>query len=206
MDHDEPLPMEERLLFGFEQIVQALGIYYERQSRGHAVSPLQLRILTTLLKDGAKHTVSGMAEELSLTAATVSDAIGSLQQKGLLTKDRQTGDRRVVHLSLSREGKRVVRSQTASNETLLEIIRSLSQQEQEASLVAVIKMIRGFQERGLIPVARMCTNCRFFRPNVYSDPEKPHHCGFVNAAFGNRELRIECPDYELASNPASEKK
>ncbi len=105
----------------------------------------------------------------------------------------------MVHLSLSKEGRRLVRSQTASNETLLETIRGLSQEEQEVFLVAIIKLIRGFQEKGLIPVARMCGNCRFFRPNIYSDPEKPHHCGFVNAAFGDRELRIECPDYEGAS-------
>lgn len=201
MNHDESLPMEERLLFGLEQVVQALGIFYERHSRENAVSPLQLRILTTLLKRGVKQTVGGMAEEFSLTAATVSDAIASLEEKGLLTKDRQEGDRRVVHLSLSGEGKRLVRSQAASNETLLKMIRGLSQVEQEIFLVAIIKLIRGFQEKGLIPVARMCANCRFFRPNVYSDPEKPHHCGFVNAAFGNRELRIECPDYEVASNP-----
>lgn len=200
MNHDEGLPMEERLLFGLEQVVQALGIFYERHSRENAVSPLQLRILTTLLKRGVKQTVGGMAEEFSLTAATVSDAIASLEEKGLLTKDRQQGDRRVVHLSLSREGKRLVRSQTASNETLLEMIRDLSQVEQEVFLVAIIKLIRGFQEKGLIPVARMCANCRFFRPNVYSNSEKPHHCGFVNAAFGNRELRIECPDYEVVSN------
>lgn len=194
MQPNESFPIEERLLFGLEQVVQAVGFLLERRSRDSAISPLQLRILLTLLKTGAKHTVGGTAEELSVTPATVSDAVASLVKKGLLAKKRGTEDGRVAHLALSARGKRLAVSQTVPDE-LIDLIRTLSKGEQESLLLVLIKLIRGFQERGMIPIARMCTNCRFFSPNAYPNSKKPHHCGFVEAPFGDRELRIECPDY-----------
>jgi hypothetical protein len=62
----------------------------------------------------------------------------------------------------------------------------------------LVKMIRTLQERGEIPVSRMCVTCRFFRPRVHDDPTRPHHCAFVDAPFGDRSLRLECADHEAA--------
>lgn len=199
MDNHPSLPIEERILFGIEQVVQAMSILYERQSRQGEISPLQLRILETLLNTRALNTVGGMAEELSLTPATVSDALSSLEKKGLLIKQRRPEDRRVVRLALSPEGKRLARTVTSSTEDIAEVIRTLSEEEKGVLLTILMRLIRGFQDKKLIPVARMCSNCRFFQPNVHPDPTLPHHCGFVDAAFGDQELRIECPDYELSS-------
>jgi hypothetical protein len=59
-------------------------------------------------------------------------------------------------------------------------------------------MIRTLQERGRIPVARMCVSCRYFQPFRYPDPDRPHHCAFVDAPFGDGELRLDCPDHAAA--------
>jgi hypothetical protein len=45
----------------------------------------------------------------------------------------------------------------------------------------------------------MCISCRFFKPNAHANPKKPHHCDFVNAAFGDASLRLECDDHEAAT-------
>jgi hypothetical protein len=59
-------------------------------------------------------------------------------------------------------------------------------------------MIRTLQERGRIPVARMCVSCTFFRPFRHDDRARPHHCAFVDAPFGDGELRLDCPDHAAA--------
>jgi len=46
----------------------------------------------------------------------------------------------------------------------------------------------------------MCVNCRYFRPHVYDDPKAPHHCAFVDAAFGPAELRVDCSEFESADD------
>jgi hypothetical protein len=58
-----------------------------------------------------------------------------------------------------------------------------------------VTMIRTLQVRGRIPVARMCVSCRFFRPYRHDHPTTPHHCAFVDAPFGDGELRLDCPDH-----------
>ena len=54
------------------------------------------------------------------------------------------------------------------------------------------------QEARAIPVQRMCLTCRHFRPHVHDDPARPHHCAFVDAAFGDAALRLDCADHETA--------
>jgi hypothetical protein len=48
----------------------------------------------------------------------------------------------------------------------------------------------------------MCVTCRYFRPHVHSDPERPHHCAFVDAPFGDRALRLDCRDHEAKEEAA----
>jgi hypothetical protein len=77
-------------------------------------------------------------------------------------------------------------------------VEGLDSEEQAALLRILVKMIRVLQDQGAIPVARMCASCRFFRPHAHPDPDRPHHCAFVDAPFGDRELRLECPDHVLS--------
>jgi protoglobin len=44
----------------------------------------------------------------------------------------------------------------------------------------------------------MCVSCRFFRPFIHDDPTHPHQCAFVDAPFGDGELRLDCPDHQAA--------
>jgi hypothetical protein len=80
----------------------------------------------------------------------------------------------------------------------LAAVDELTPAEQEVFLRGLVKMIRTLQERGEIPVSRMCVTCRYFRPNVHPDLSTPHHCAFVDAPFGDRQLRLECADHEPA--------
>jgi hypothetical protein len=64
--------------------------------------------------------------------------------------------------------------------------------EREVFQRALVKMIRSLQIQGRIPVARMCLGCRFFRPYAHASSSAPHHCAFVDAPFGDAELRLDC--------------
>jgi hypothetical protein len=80
----------------------------------------------------------------------------------------------------------------------MEAVGELSAAEQAAFLRGLVTMIRTLQEKGRIPVARMCVTCRFFRPFRHDDPARPHHCAFVDAPFGDGQLRLDCPDHAAA--------
>jgi len=75
--------------------------------------------------------------------------------------------------------------------------RSTSE-EQTIFLRGLIKIIRKLQAQGQLSIAKMCVTCAFFQPNRYANSDRPHHCAFVNAPFGDRNLRLNCPEHVAA--------
>ena len=45
--------------------------------------------------------------------------------------------------------------------------------------------------------------CTHFRPHAHADAACPHHCTFVDAAFGDANLRLDCGDHEPAPAEAA---
>jgi hypothetical protein len=109
-------------------------------------------------------------------------------------------------LSLTPKGRRHAEGVAGWTDFLAAAADELSDAERKALLRTLIKMIRALQEQGMIPVARMCPTCRFFQPFVYEDPNAPHHCGSVNAPFGDRLLRVDCAEHERAGKEQRDEK
>jgi hypothetical protein len=101
-------------------------------------------------------------------------------------------------VSLPEAGRREADRVAGWSDFLLAAVDELTPGEQEVFLRGLVKLIRSVQCRGDIPVSRMCVTCRFFQPQVHADPALPHHCAFVDAPFGDRQLRLDCADYEAA--------
>ncbi len=201
----EPMPPAQHIATGLHKISLAIRSHAWQQAGQRGLTPTQAQILVVLQTreaQGAKTTISDAAEALAVTIATASDAAAALRAKHLVAKERGAKDARTVFLHLTGEGKRAARRAALWSDFLFEAAQALSPEEQTVFLRALIKMIRHLQEHGQIPVSRMCVTCRFFRPNVHADPERPHHCDFVDAPFGDRHLRLECPDHEAASQKA----
>jgi DNA-binding MarR family transcriptional regulator len=159
----------------------------------------QGQVLALLRANPAGLRLGVLAEQLGVTAATTSDSVAALQRKGLVTKEPTAGDGRGVVVLLTPTGSREAAAAAAWPDFLLEAVDELSAEEQATFLRALVAMIRSLQEKGRIPVARMCVSCRFFRPFMHHDPVRPHHCAFVDAPFGDGELRLDCPDHSPAS-------
>jgi len=188
-----------RLLAGLAKIALVLRHQNWAEAGEHALTPTQGQILSLLLARSTQQVgVSLIAEELALTKATVSDSVSALVRKGLVLKTPSNQDRRAVGLRLTKMGERAAESAAGWPDFLAEAASELSPAERAVFLFCLTKMIRRLQERGLIPVARMCVTCRFFQPNAYTDPANPHHCDFVDLPFGNASLRIDCGDHEIA--------
>ena len=87
---------------GARQMIQAAN-FNRFQSAG--LSATQFMTLN-LMPDGAKSmTLSELAARMNLGTATVAKTIDSLEDRGLLTRTRSDQDRRVVHLSLTEDGR-----------------------------------------------------------------------------------------------------
>jgi DNA-binding MarR family transcriptional regulator len=199
-------PVAQRVAQGLRKIGLALKSRRWRYAGRQYLSALQGEILAFVVRQPQQTTmVSAVAAGLAVTRPTASDAVQTLARKGFIRKTPATRDGRVVDVTLTAKGRRQVARETDWPRFLTTAAGRLSPAEQETMLQLVIKLIRLLQERGEIPVARMCVTCRHFQPHVHDDPAQPHHCAFVNEPFGPRLLRIDCAEHEPAPAPVADR-
>ena len=193
--------IENHILIGLEKIGLALKSQSWQDAGQQGLTPTQGQILALLLDKGnAGMRLTGVASHLAVTAATTSDAVTSLVEKGLVQKTRSPQDGRAIAITLTAQGQQAA-TQTASwSNFLLTTVGELSQEEQVIFLRGLIKIIRKLQQQGQISVAKMCVNCQFFQPNRYPNSERPHHCALVDAPFADGNLRINCAE-QVAAEP-----
>lgn len=190
-------PLPGRLVTGLTKIGLALKTQAWVGAGEHGLPPTQAQILTLLKARGALR-LAQLALELGVTAPTASDAVSSLVEKGLVAKERDLRDARAIALTLTAAGRRQCQSVGDWPDALLESVAVLSTAEQETLLLALVKLIHALQQREAIPLARMCVSCRFFRPHEHPGSAQPHHCAFIDAPLAQRDLRLDCGDYDLA--------
>jgi DNA-binding MarR family transcriptional regulator len=188
-------PLSQQLVVGLNKIGMVLKSQAWQDAGTEGLTPTQGQILAFLNSNRATGMrLSAVANALGITAATASDAVAVLISKQLVSKERAIDDARAIAVKLTQQGQEFAKRVAGWSDFMLSAIDELSSQEQEIFLKGLIKIIHKLQADGYISVARMCVNCQFFQPDRYTDPDKPHHCGFLDASFGDRDLKIDCPD------------
>jgi DNA-binding MarR family transcriptional regulator len=199
-------PLAKRISIGLAKIGQTLKNHAWEKGALRGLTPTQGQILSFLRQCNKEEETSlgDITASLGVTAATISDAVQSLVEKGFVTKEVSQKDKRFVVIVLTPQGRKEAEHFMEWPDFLSSAIGSLAESEQEVFYLSLLKMIRELQIREDIPVSRMCVTCQYFQPHVYTDKEKPHHCAFVDAAFGNKNLRIHCPDHQEATREQKE--
>lgn len=193
-------PVAERVSTGLAKIGIALKARAWRGAAPERVTPTQAQALVLLRSAPRGLRLDEVAKGLGVTAPTASDAVAALVSKGLVSRGRAAENHRAVALTLTTDGEALAARVADWPDFLLRAVGTLEPAEQTAFLRGLVKIIRSLQEAGDIQPQRMCVSCRYFRPNVHDDAERPHHCAFVDAPFGDRHLRVDCLEQEPASS------
>ncbi len=160
------------------------------------LSPAQAEILARIARRPERPV--DLAAHLGVSPASLSDSVAALVAKGLARRQADPADRRVRLVCASPRGREVAAAIPAGPPALAAAIAALSDAGRGQLLDGLQGLVRSLQEAGAIPVQRMCATCRHFRPHAHADAARPHHCDFVNAAFGGADLRLDCGDHEMA--------
>jgi DNA-binding MarR family transcriptional regulator len=193
------VPLSKRLREGLERVAAVLRADQWAATNGVGLNPTQVHVLTFLAgRDRAGIRVKEIAAHLGVSQPTATDSIAALERKMLIDKDADAQDSRATSVRINAQGRDVLKTIGAFPSGLDLSLSGLTIEEQSDLLLLLVKLIRSMQMAGSIPVQRMCVTCRHFQPNTYSDAQNPHHCAFVNAAFGDRHFRLDCSDHELA--------
>ncbi|MDH4185745.1 MAG: MarR family transcriptional regulator [Nitrospira sp.] len=193
--------LTSQLVSGLEKIGLAMKSRTWRREGRAGLGPLQRQVLTLLRsKPDQRAQVSTVANELAVRLPTASEVIATLERKQLVRRRRDVSDGRVVMAQLTAKGNRACGPSSGMPDRLAMATSTLSALEQSVLLTSLVKVIRSLQDQGEISVARMCVSCQHFRPYQHPNADRPHHCEFINAPIGDRALRLDCQEYEPASN------
>jgi len=187
-----------RLREGFERIALVLRSDLWMASGKAGLNPTQAQALALLAERAGGLRAKEIAAHLAVSPPTIADTLAALDRKGLVARAQDPADARAMRVILTDEGQKVGRALAQSKSQVTMALAMLSPDQQADLLLSQIRIIRSLQLAGAIPEQRICVSCRHFRPNAYPGAAQPHHCAFVNAAIGDRDLRLDCGEHEAA--------
>jgi MarR family transcriptional regulator, negative regulator of the multidrug operon emrRAB len=156
----------------------------------HGLQPVHLQALGYLAAcNRYSNTPAALAEYLGLTKGTVSQTLLVLENKGLLTKQGSAEDRRVVHLHLTREGRRVLED-AVPPELFRQALPALGQgrealEQQLTRLLQTLQSAHGQRSFG------QCDSCRHFQ---HEGPGR-FRCGLTGEPLSREEGALLCREH-----------
>lgn len=103
------MAQHDDVLIALRRIMRATDLYSHRLNRESGLTSPQLLILQSIERDGHP-TVSDIANDVSLSQATVSTILDRLEGRGLVRRQRGTVDKRKVHALLTPQGAQLLES------------------------------------------------------------------------------------------------
>ncbi len=195
------LEVESKIVAALERLSQAFRVLLWEKTKSHQLSPIQVQFLVFLLyHPSSQSTISHLAKEYTLTPATVSDAISTLEGKKLVARERGVHDRRVAYIALTQDGKKTARKLASWAEVVRASVAQFPAEEKLVVMKFLMRLIASLQQAGVITLARMCVTCRFFQPETHPNSRAPHHCGLMNKPLAETELRLDCPEHDSVAH------
>lgn len=184
-------------------------------AEGAGLTPTQGEILVLLMQRKGPLRLNDIARETALTAATTSDAVSTLEEKGLVEKRRAVDDRRALAVKLTARGRTAAKRASQWPGFVSGALGSLRDEEQDALYSGLFKLIRELEIRGTMPAHRMCGTCRWFESDVaepaaarrgaraaktikVSASVPTFRCATLGEVLDRSSLRLDCLAYEAA--------
>ncbi|MGF6635310.1 MarR family winged helix-turn-helix transcriptional regulator [Paraburkholderia sp. MM6662-R1] len=173
-------------------------------AEGAGLTPTQGEILVLLMQRKGPMRLGEIARETALTAATTSDAVSTLETKGLVEKRRALDDGRALAVRLTSRGRTAAKRAAQWPDFLSKAVGTLRDDEQSVFYRTLLKTIYQLEAQNAIPSHRMCLSCTHFQPS--KNPKKtPHHCALLDLNMLDTDVRLDCSVHETA-DVATQKK
>lgn len=190
--------VDAKLVAGLERLGQVFRVLLWDAARAHNLSPIQIRMLIDLrFRAETGRRVGAVAQAFDLTPATVSDAIQTLSEKGLVEKVQDPTDRRARIVTLTDAGVEKADALSTWAKTVRSHLQGLDAERKTVAMEMVMDLIASLEHAGVVSRARMCKTCRFFASDVHDRGRGPHHCRLLDVPLGEGDLRMDCPEHEL---------
>ncbi|AFH50893.1 Transcriptional regulator [Ignavibacterium album JCM 16511] len=191
--------VDAKLVLALERISHIFRVLLWEQTKQYNLSPIQTQILIHVYhQPEAERNITALAQRLNITKATVSDAVKSLVQKKLLKKLSDKEDARFFYLVLTPKGNELVKKIENWGEQFKRNFKDIPIGKKSALYETLLQILINFEEEGIINRNRICFTCRHFQKQKKNRKEI-YFCQLLNLPLKTNELRVDCPEHELAT-------
>ena len=130
----------QELLIALRKVIRAIGLHSKHLNKTSGLTSPQLIIMQEIDKASGVNS-SQVAKNVTLSAATVTNIIDRLESKNLVSRVRNTQDKRKVSLYLTENGKALLlKAPQALQEHFIENFSNLAQWEQSQLLSSMERL------------------------------------------------------------------
>lgn len=185
--------LDRKVLAAVERLGRALRAARQQVATRHELSLLGLSVIETLA-DARPRRVGDLAAELDVSQPTVSDAVATLDKRGLIARDRDPNDLRTTLVTLTSTGRTVAADIATELQPILRA-ESGTVAERATTLRVLLGEIARLQQAGVISVNRSCLTCRHYQP---PGTRARARCLLLGTALRDQDLRLDCGEHEAA--------
>ena len=164
----------------------------------YGVRPAQLEVLRFLTQcNRYSDTPQAVTEFLGLTKGTVSQTIKVLEQKGLLRKQDDVADRRLVHLKPTTKGRRLV-ERAVPAKSLVRGLESLADSKSQVIEQVLRDLLQSLQKANGFKTFAPCHTCSFNQKH-----EGVYVCGLTREPLSERDVVLICREHQYPIRTAT---
>ncbi|GAA0872931.1 hypothetical protein GCM10009117_20780 [Gangjinia marincola] len=187
--------LDAKIFIALENIFEAYKSLLWRTSEKLNLSPTQIRtVLFIKYHDIEMATVGYLSKEFNVSKATMSDTVKTLIKKDLLYKVTDKNDARRFRLHLTKKGEQLSYDLNDYAAPLARSVAKMDVTYKEVVFDGLMNVVEKLQKTEVTSKSRMCKNCAMFR---YSDIRS--FCMQYHKPMQKEELRMDCPDFKLAT-------
>lgn len=160
------------------------------------LQPVHLEALTYLARANRySNTARALTDYLGATKGTVSQSVLVLYRRGLIKREADARDRRIVRLRLSAAGRKLV-ADVARASLWTEAVETLPALQREQARQALESLLRELQRTRDGRTFGVCRTCRHFQ----TDTGEGFRCGLTGEPLSDRDATKICREHEPFSD------
>ncbi len=185
--------VSNKIVVGLERISEAFKMLLWEYAKIVGLSPIQIQLLLFV----AYHSenlckVSQLAKEFNVSKPTISDAIKSLENKALITKQSSPTDSRSYFIGLTKTGQTMVEATENFADPIKASLNVLDQESRNVLFDSLSKVIYELNKKGILTVQRTCHACQYLESTGTNN-----RCQLMNNNLSKADIRLDCPEFEL---------
>ena len=138
-----------RVLSAIRRIIRSFDLYSRELAAKARITSPQLVCLLAVAERG-KTTATIMGREVFLNPSTIVGILDRLEAKGLVRRERDENDRRVMFVNITEKGRQLARSAPSPlQDTLTEALRALPGEEQIKIVESLERVVTLMEAQGI---------------------------------------------------------